>query len=99
MSQHHFSTDVFHIMAGWDSPLQHYFLNVQAIHAAPDEWVYDNLSDPDLPLGGGMTLADVKARLAALQVTPPSRLYENLEQDRVHDVGSIVVHYRELRES
>lgn len=90
MSQHTFETGAYHVLTGWDRPLRYYFLLVT--RRTDGEQVYSNLSDPHL-VGGAMTTAQIAARLAALDITPPRQLLANLARDGMVNAGNVVTTY------
>jgi len=90
MSQHTFETGTYLVQTGWDRPLQYYFLNIY--RRADDALVYSNLHDP-LLVGGAMTTAQIAAKLAALDITPPRQLLANLARDGMVNAGNAVTIY------
>lgn len=101
MSQHYFHAPATEKraalvgMAGWDKPLQYFFLDVYRNYGSRDEaLVYDNLEDATLAdPRRGMTLAEIEDRLAELEVTPPPTLIANLQRDKHENAGNRLYHY------
>lgn len=83
MSQHKFKSGAFTVIAGWDRPLQHCFLVVY--RGTAHRPVYSNLSEQR----GGLTVAEVGDRLAALKIAPPAQLLANLASDAEANLGNV----------
>ena len=73
---------------------QHFFLQVQNRDADPDDdFVYSDMYDDTLPLGAGLTLEAVVAKLAELEIEPPPALVEDLASDQRLNIGNLVIRY------
>ena len=93
MSQHFFQTkhkdtEVI-VQLGYDRPLGHVFMVVQAASGQQDP-IYSNLFQVD-PFG--LTLDDYRRVLADLQITVPDAMFRQVEIDEMYDVGNRVVWY------
>lgn len=87
MSQHKFTRGAYTVITGWDRPLAHCFLVVYL--GTRHRPVYSNLNEPS----GGLTVDEVGARLATLNIAPPPQLLANLAADKAANVGNVVVSY------
>lgn len=85
--------------AGWDRPLGYHYLNVERLDVgmeSEERLVYASLYDPELfgrergQLRGGMSVAEVEAKLAALGVVVPAGMVEALREDQRLNVGNAV---------
>lgn len=90
MSQHHYRT--IHrgvptlVQMGWDRPLSYVYLVVtQEGDDIEEPTLYCNLDQPD---PDALTLQDFRAALAALDLAVPETMFEQTEQDRLHNVGN-----------
>ncbi|HDY8067258.1 TPA: hypothetical protein RQK90_004309 [Vibrio vulnificus] len=83
MSQHTFDVSSYHVLCGWDRPLQGYFLVIE--HDEHDAPLYSNLyeapSHPD-------TFDVFLVVLARFGLPVPDGLIEALEQDKRNNVGN-----------
>ena len=84
MSRRHFTRDNLSIVAGWDAPLNRYFLQI---------WQGENLEGDDYLFNGmpglAMTITDVASVLHNWAITPPPTLFDDLRKDReFRDMGS-----------
>lgn len=98
MSQHKFVTQHpahgrVEVLAGWDRPLQGYFMVVEKMDvdedAEEEAYVYSNLADPNLPVGG---MADSFTYfvevLARLGIRLPARMIADVMADGRENVGN-----------
>jgi hypothetical protein len=95
MSQRRFHHGTRQIMTGYDRPLRHFFLLVEdpaGADAGRDRYLYSYLADPEADRGG-LTLAQVRARLAQLGIPEPSTLATDLAADQVNQTGNVVHDY------
>ena len=98
MSQHiHetvYNSRPINILTGWDRPLQGHFLVVEFTDQ-PDEYLYDNLSDPDLAWCMGLppTMDHFIEKLASLNISLPSEMLANVLVDKFGSAGNKVVFY------
>jgi hypothetical protein len=75
------SVPTVRVEAGWDRPLQHFFLNIWKLDAqgTQTEMLYTSLSEPR---GGGFELLDeLIEKVEAHQVEAPEGFYERLYLD------------------
>lgn len=97
MSQHHYQTrnaqgSPVYVLAGWDCPLGHFFLNVEHANAGDDdeEMIYSNLDDAQGGLAHRESFAYYRKVLADLGIDVPEAMIEAIEQDKIHQVGNRV---------
>lgn len=99
MSRHmHVTPSGLRIVAGWDRPLGHHFLEVYDDRVNPEEEghvVYHTMHDLTLmdrarprPLFGGLSLEELDAKLAALSLTLPDAMRAQLEADARLNAGN-----------
>lgn len=98
MSQHHYRTTTpdgtpVEILAGWDRPLQGFFLVVE--DEREDEYVYSNLDDPALASCGGLParLEYFQAKLAGLGLALPQAVWDEIRGDARANRGNRDVEY------
>jgi hypothetical protein len=96
-------------MAGWDRPLQYFFLGVTrecaCVAAEEDdcprcdgegqEVIYDNLRDKQLFMGR-MTWDDVNHKLQSELTAWPPQLLPQLADDRKRDAGNEITDYEPI---
>lgn len=88
MSQRTFRTRAVDVMAGWDRPLQAFFLTVTAregtADAEPGDVLYTQLADPDFD----GSLSAVREALESVGVELPDAVADQLSVDRQMDAGN-----------
>lgn len=98
MSQHLFNTTYnsrpVTVLAGWDRPLSGHFLVVEFTDQ-PDDYLYDNLADPDLfsYMGLPPTMDHFIKKLASFQIEIPSEMLTGILEDKITNAGNKVVTY------
>ena len=87
MSQHIFSATSatnrpLRVMAGWDPPLQRYFLDVELSDAGDeeDEYLFTSMREAEY-LRRSMRLQDIQMHLDAFQITPPTGYIAELQSE------------------
>jgi hypothetical protein len=78
MSQHWFPAPPFEVLAGWDRPLQRFFVTV---FKPPEE-------EPVLERHGEGTWV-VRRALEHMEITPPKGFLESISNDRLEDPGEL----------
>jgi hypothetical protein len=97
MSRRTFWQGPYEIVAGWDRPLQHFFLDVYD-HTTPvredeDEvLLYSSLYEPP-GVYERYTLEQIKATLRTHRITPPPTFYDDLQDDAQANIGNLTVTY------
>lgn len=98
MSQRTFTRGNLSVFAGWDRPLQYFFVVVERVDAKDDDedegYVFSNLRDRP-PGKAGMTLDEIKTVLSQNNITPPTTFYADLERDRTNNDGTTIFNYDE----
>jgi hypothetical protein len=98
MSQHRLRTTHpkhgrIDLLAGWDRPLQGYFLTIELIDApdGPDgetPFLYTNLGDDNLPLGMADSFDYFAPILARLDITLPAAMIADIKADGAANMGN-----------
>ena len=87
MSQHYFSAGKYEVLAGWDRPLQCFFLVINK--TSEDEPIYSNLNDP----GAGVKKQEsghFQEVLSRMNLSAPPGFWAAIEADRDYNVGNRV---------
>ncbi|GGN46547.1 MULTISPECIES: hypothetical protein [Deinococcus] len=84
MSTHTFTHGALKVQAGWDRPLQYFYLVIERLQRQQGEptLVYCNLDDPQARFDGGLTLDQVQARLEEHHLPVPAGLLDALREDQ-----------------
>ena len=87
MSQRHFTCGPWHVLTGWDRPLQYHFLVVER----DGEVVWSNLQLEN----PGMTPEQVVQQIGALglAMVMPKSLYKDLREDMIQNAGNHIHEY------
>lgn len=94
MSQHYFSTqlrgEAITVLLGWDRRLQYHFMVVERDEPARDQsdYLYVNLDDANV---FELDLPFFRQKLVELGLQVPESMFEQVEHDRLADVGNRVV--------
>lgn len=97
MSQHLFRMDHpkyghLEVMAGWDRPLQGFFMSIELLDAPEDEdncYLYSNLDDENLPIGGFARSFDYFLPiLQRLEINLPAEMIADIESDGRANMGN-----------
>ena len=93
MSQHYFSTqlrgEAVTVLLGWDRCLQYHFMLVERDEPARDQedYLYVNLDDANV---FELDLPYFRQKLCDLGLQVPESMFEQVELDRLADVGNRV---------
>jgi hypothetical protein len=104
MSQHTFTTSqhgrTLEIRAGWDRPLQGFFLTVYIAStdedgSDDDDFLYSNLTDLELLSCGGLPrdFGHFERKLEELELTVPAAMLEQVRQDAHCNAGNRFVRW------
>lgn len=95
MTRHFITHPQYQIVAGWDRPCQHYFLNVYDPSKEEEEahLVYISMYDRALinrpyPLQFGLSLSELEAKMRELDLPIPDGLLHALEEDELLNQGN-----------
>src|SRR5215831_11356782 len=89
MSRRYFGNETYEAVAGWDRPLQYYFLDVYQRDHPDQDPIFSNL---DL-LNPSMTLEQIADTLTTYGITAPPTLFADLHLDALVNRGDFDVHY------
>lgn len=101
MSQHIFLTThpehgKLEVLAGWDRPLQGFFMHIEKLEAPEGEdgavpYLYDNLDDDKLPLGGLSRSFDYFLPILKQHgIEVPAAMIEDIKADGAVNMGNKV---------
>jgi len=80
-----YKTKAVEVMAGWDNPLQGYFLSIFKLDLENDdeELLYDNLADKDLSstMGFARSTGYFKTILEHFEIVVPDGFWERVERN------------------
>jgi len=93
MSQRVIQYNDLEAFAGWDRPLQRFFLVIEQQGASDDDpnngYIFNNLARPD----GSVSLEEIKAELDKALIPVPPTFFADLEEDKKLDRGNHRVSY------
>lgn len=97
MSQHRFKSKTsagqeVDVLAGWDRPLQGYFLLVKPV-PDPGHYLFCNLDVPDDVPSHPQTWDFFQAKLEEFGIPMPKGLLQHLQADKANNAGNLTVRW------
>lgn len=100
MSSHYFDTvqgdHAVRVTLGYDRPLDYFHLTIERTSDTDDDqFVYCNLTDPELPRGQCEDLEYYRDKLRELGINVPESMFRETELDCINRVGNRVVRHQQ----